>query len=101
MSVQTTADVHNVNIFPSFPAKTVRSQMNTDKPIGQERGMASSSVEESSSGGVRFENPELQAQEPVEFRGEVRGGQSLYGGVHLVANETLLTSRAPSTSSSF
>ncbi len=42
-------------------------QMNTDDAFGQEWGTASSLVKESSSGGVRSENPVLQAQEPVEF----------------------------------
>ncbi len=75
-------------------------QMDTDEADGQKLGTASSSDEESSSGGARSENPELQARVLVELQVEVGGGQSLYGGVHSVANETLLTSRAPFTSSS-
>ncbi len=38
--------------------------------------------------------------ESVEFRGEVRGGQTSIGGVHSVANETLLPSRAHTSTSS-
>ncbi len=103
--IQTTAEVHNVDSSSQVSSQDCQKdqtvvQMDTNEANGQKRGTASSSDEESSSAGARSENPELQAQRaPVEFRGEVRGGQSVYGRVHSVANATLLTSRAPSTSS--
>ncbi len=81
--------------------------MDTDGAGGQggeepreQRGESSSSDEGSSRGDVHSENPELKTRESVEFRGRVGGVQSFHGGVHSVANETLLDSRASSSSSS-
>ncbi len=103
-SVQTAADVHNVSLSQISSQVQQKEQtviqMDTDKVVAQERGESSSSDEESSRVGVRSENPELQAREPVESRGRVGGVQSLHGGVLSVANETLLDSRTSSSSSS-
>ncbi len=84
-------------------------QMDTDDATGgqggeeprERREESSSSDEGSSRGDARSENPEqLQAWTPVESRGRVGGAQSFHGGVHSVANETLLGSRVSSSSSS-
>ena len=104
-SVQTTADIHNIDNSSKVSSQTQQKeqtviQMDTDGVNGQKRGEASSSDEESSRGAVCSENPELQDRVPVESRGRVGGVQSLYGGVHSVANETLLNSRVSSSSSS-
>ncbi len=103
--VQTTATVHNVD--SSQVSSQTRQQdetvveMETDEANVQKWGAAHGSDKESSAGNdARSENPDLQTKESVEFRGEVRGGQSIYGGVHSVVNETPLTSRAHSSSSS-
>ncbi len=103
--VQTMATVLNVDSSQvssqTHQKEQTVIQMETDEANGQERGAASSSDEESSHGGnARSENPNLQTRGSVEFRGEERGGQSRYGAVHSVANETLLTSRALSSTSS-
>ena len=109
--VQTTANVHNVDSSQvtsqtrqqeqTAKEQTTVVQMDMDEAKGQKQGAASSLDEEVSSGGnARSENPDFQIRGSVEFRGEVGGGQSSYGGVYSVANETLLTSRAHSSTSS-
>ncbi len=104
-SAQTTADVHNADNSSQVSSQTQQKEqtaieMDTDEADGQKRGEASSSDEESSRGATHSENPELQDRVPVESRGRLGGVQSLYGRVHSVANETLLNSRASSSSSS-
>ena len=76
-------------------------QMDTDEADKQwELGVSSGPGEGTGRGeSARSKNPDLQTQESVEFRGEVGGCQSNTGGVHSVANETVLTSRASSSSS--
>ncbi len=114
-SVQTTAQIHNTNDGLSQVSSPTQQekrhtviQMDTDEVAGvrgteepkEKREESSSSGEESSRGVARSENPEsLRTQESVESRGRVGGGQSFHGGVHSVANETLLASRASSSSS--
>ncbi len=78
-------------------------QMDTDDADKQQELGASSGQGEDSRCGenAHSENPDLQTQrESVEFRGEVRVGQSNNGGVHSVANETFLPSRAHTSTSS-
>ena len=104
-SVQTAAQTHDSNVSLSQVTSQTQQQghtviqMDTDEVI-EKQGEFSSSDEESSRGDARPENPELQARAPVESRGRVGGVQSFHGGVHSVANETLLDPRAPSSSSS-
>ncbi len=83
-------------------------QLDTNDAAGNQGGEEreqqreeSSSDEGSSRGDARSENPELlQTRRSVESRGRVGGVQSYHGGVHSVANETLLDSRPSSSSSS-
>ena len=114
-SVQTTAQVHDINVSLSQVSSQTQQekqtviQMDTDDAAGDQGGEeqrgrreeSSSSDEGSSRGDARSDNPEqLQTRMSVESRGRVGGVQSFYGGVHSVANETLLDSRASSSSSS-
>ncbi len=103
--LKTTAIVHvSGSSQPSSPThqkdQTV-VQIDTDEADKQRELGVSSGPDEGMGHGeiARSEKPDLQIRESVDFGGEVGGGQSNIGGVHSVANETLLTSRASSSSS--
>ncbi len=98
--VKTTAIVHVYNptqvSSPAHQKETV-IQMDTDEAQG-----ASSSTGKGMGCdvNVRSENPELQAEESIKSRGEVRGGQSQTGGVHSVLKTTLLATRTSTITAS-